>query len=175
MKRIFLTLVISWAAMAAGDNARPKDVEGYSKTRWGMTDDEILAALPGQAVRLTAPLPKRSYAGGIIANIGIEDLEIAHTKYTLHFVPGKDGKLFRVRIAPVNRGYAIHFQALEAILTEKYGPPSYKSVAGNHMVAKWNFPSTTIDLDYTDYGALLNMSVLVVMYEKHALSDLDKM
>jgi hypothetical protein len=159
------------ASACAGD--KPADVGGWSNTHWGMTEQEVLAALPGQATRLTGPLPERSYAGGVVVNVGIENLDISHTKFLVHFVMDGKGRLRRVLLKPIERAYPFHFQTIEAILTEKYGQPSYKSALNNKLISKWTFASTIIELEFTEYGTI--GSVMTVIYDRKSTSDTDKM
>jgi hypothetical protein len=171
LKLASLLLVV---VVAAGATDKPSDVQGWTATRWGMTEEEILASLPGQAVRLTDPLPKRSYAGGVVVNVGIEVLEVSKIKLKVHFVPDEKGKLRRVLIKPLDRAYAFHFQTLDAILTEKYGTPTFRSTVGNKMISKWSFPTTNIELEFTEFGPRIG-STLVLIYDRKSQSDLDKM
>jgi hypothetical protein len=61
--------MIAIAAMAAD---RPADVPGWSDTRWGMTDKQVLAVIPEAAPLATKP----NYASFVV-NIGIKRLDVS--------------------------------------------------------------------------------------------------
>jgi hypothetical protein len=166
------------AAMAiASAQPTPPDLKGWTSTTWGMTEDEILAALPGQAVHLTGPAGARTYANRTAA-IGIESLVIGKDDFHVDFLMDREGKLDRVMIGLNTRSPSVlTFEGLEALLTEKYGTATITDKTqeqGLKRTCKWIFPSTVIQLLFWDVRAL-KMHIFSLVYEKNTGKDLVKL
>jgi hypothetical protein len=174
MKRItiiVLSLIIALCVISGvfGQPKDPKDIEGWSKSRWGMTEEEILKAFKGKAVRLKE---KETYHGAY-ATIGINDLEIDGHKYQVRFLMDniketlqqvniklKDNELSAARRI---------FRELEVMLVEKHGPPSLKTAQKQKdfscMITTWNFPTTVIKLLYLDIRPI-NLRMFMIIYRQ---------
>lgn len=162
----------------AEERPTTRDIAGWSKARWGMTDDEILQAFPGEATRLEKT---QQYGAGRVADVGIEDTEIDTYHFTVDFLlDGNTHKLVEVllRLKEKNPGIAANaFDALEKALTEKYGKPAYRKERAKPGLsgletenwASWHFPSTMIDLRFTHMPGVLSM--MAVKYESAALKE----
>jgi len=133
--------------------AQPKDVEGWSKARWGMTEEQILSAFEGQVEQF----PKTETYQGVYVNLWIRNLDIGGEQYEVRFqMDNKTSQLVQVLIKPKEgKALSVHFKFLEQMLIEKYGPPSYKNDEHSRTMTQftcaWNFPTTIIELKYTDF------------------------
>lgn len=135
-----------------------KDVQGWREAKWGMTENEILEAFKGEAVRLD----KIEEWGqlNLYAFIGINNYDIDGNKYGVYFAMDKTAKtLKRIQIYLLDTTSGLvrnRFRDLEKLLTEKYGAPSFKDASDkilNKIVVSWNFPSTIIELNYDNITA----------------------
>jgi len=174
MKRIaiiVLSLIITLCLISGvfGQPKDPKDIEGWSKSRWGMTEEEILKAFKGEAVRLKG---KEIYHGAY-ATIGINDLKIDGHKYQVRFLMDDVKKtLQQVNIElkddelPAARSI---FRELEVMLVKKHGPLSLRTAQKEKdlscMITTWSFPSTVIKLLYLDVRPI-NLRMLVIIYRQ---------
>ncbi len=79
-----LTLAVLATVLAA--QPAPEDPGGWRAAKWGMTEEEVLAALPGQAARL----PGLHKDG--TASVVIEPLIIAGHDFRVTFVPARVGR-----------------------------------------------------------------------------------
>ena len=153
---------------------RPSDVKGWTATTWGMTEGEILKALPAQASQLAKPVKYADRA----ATVGIERLTINHTDFIVDFLPDQQGRLDRVLLRPVSENpLESVFQTLAASLTEKYGPADFKDPTSGPVqkrIMRWTFPSTTIELLFTNMS-IIKRNNLVLVYDRSTKKDLDKM
>lgn len=172
---VMMTCAAVFCAIAG---ERPADVGGWSTTKWGMAEEDIIAALPGQATRLTSPANTRTYPTGTV-NVGIESMNIVNHDFKIHFLMDKKDKLARVLVKTgVSELSESVAQNLQALLVEKYGTPTFADKTIDRdlkkRVAKWVFPSTIIQMDFMS-APLANIGYLVVVYEKNTGKDLDKM
>jgi len=142
-----LALVIAAAAIAADDPA------GWSKSRWGMTDDEILQAFDGQAVRLATP--ERNGA-----RVSIPSVELAGTKFHVWFIPDKSGHLCSVVFTSIDPPSDSIAQSIEELLAAKYGHP-WKTQATHTTDALWTIGTTVIRVTHT---RLRGFQMLVLRY-----------
>jgi hypothetical protein len=130
--------------------AQPKDVEGWNKARWGMTEEQILSTFEGQVERFT----KTETYQEVYVNLWIRNLDIGGEQYEVRFhMDKKTNQLVKVVIKPKDKkGSIVLFKSLEQMLMEKYGPPSYKDDSYNpeKFTCAWNFPTTTIELLYIE-------------------------
>jgi hypothetical protein len=131
----------------------PEDPGGWTKAKWGMTEEQVIAAFPGGAVRLTERLEARTFNGGV-ATIGIKQYRIRLQDFEILFLMGfQSHRLEQVIVRPSDVanlqmfGVASMFRDFEPLLLSKYGPPTYRDVSdANHPVSKWYFPTTIIDM-----------------------------
>ncbi len=164
MKKVFVILLacISFVSLAFQIQGQQKDIKGWRDTRWGMNEDQILALFKGQAIKLDEIVRyDKWYASICIPNYVISDLE-----YTVHFLIDKKSKtLQQVNIFAAKETLStlnIAFRQLEQVLTEKYGPPSFKKNEGETKKVVWNFPSTIIELVSMDMQSIhfKNLSIV---------------
>lgn len=145
-KALLLVLV----ATAVASAQTPADIGGWREARWGMTDDQVLAAFPGEAMRMERPelLPSGSECRAWIPRYNVQTMEF---EVLLCF--GHAGlalvKLSTPTSPDVLRGIGINmawFKTLEELLTVKYGQPT--SITAPATVL-WARPDTTIRLSHT--------------------------
>jgi len=146
-----------------------KDVQGWREAKWGMTEDEILKAFKGEAVRLDKIEEWDQL--NLYASIGINNYDINGNKYGVYFAMDKTTKnlkMVQIYLLDTTSGIVRNrFRDLEQLLTEKYGAPSFKDASDkilNKIVVSWNIPSTIIELNYSNITArneylLLNYSM----------------
>jgi|GEM_PF-679860 len=134
-------------------HAETKDIIGYGKTSWGMSLNEVLTAEP-RAVKISQPetFPAGEFKEGIVLAV-IRNIDIIDEKFDVLFLFNKSTeKLVQVKIKnaimPVSFNTQL-FQSLEKSLTEKYGPPTYKSTEG---IVSWKFEKTSIELELMILG-----------------------
>lgn len=121
------------------------DLRGWRQAKWGMTEEEIVDAFRGEAIRLSPP--ERYHQA--VATVGIEYMQIGGFSFKADFLlDEKTKRLFQVTIRPLhqeeeNRIPFVLRDAVKDGLTRKYGEPAI--AAGRSF--KWVFPSTVIELD----------------------------
>jgi hypothetical protein len=155
--------------LAAVATFAAEDPGGWSKAKWGMSDEEILAALPGQAVRLDPP---EKYLG---SRVHIPSFELAGSEFEVHFVPDKAGRLSSVLLSPVgtpSEGFDYLFQSLENLLVAKYGRP-WKSTEARSERIQWSLKTTTITLSRSKFPGF-DIQILNLQYKVRP-ADLDKL
>jgi len=166
MKKI-LTLAACILYMSPAQAA--DDPGGWTGAKWGMSADQILQALPDQAVRLNPP-EKYNHA-----TAHIPSFQLAGASFHVYFIPDNDGHLKSVVFSPLDvtrEGLDFLFQRLQNLLIEKYGRP-WKSTEQANTEIQWTFKTTTIILSRTqvkDFG-----TQFVSLRYKQKESDLDKM
>ncbi|HTX34337.1 MAG TPA: hypothetical protein VME43_04920 [Bryobacteraceae bacterium] len=131
IRRTYIMVALALACAAV------EDPGGWTKAKWGMTDDQVLAAFPGQAARLDPP-----ELNG--ARVSIKSIELSGAEFRVYFIPDAAGHLRAVILNAVKPTGAL-FQSLENLLVAKYGRPWKTDEAGDSGV-QWSFPTTVITL-----------------------------
>src|SRR5216683_1237390 len=96
--------------------AVPKEPAGWSKARWGMTEQQILDAFAGEATVLDGPTPERTF-NGVLVTVGIKSLSIGGTAYRVFFLMDPKTKtLHEVNLYPLSKADVTleEFHAMEA-------------------------------------------------------------
>ena len=149
MRKLMVVALVSFLlaplALAQESGAASPAVEGWRATRWGMTEDEVLAAMP-DARRVTDP--ERAPAG--IPSLEVPGIDVGSTVLTakLFF---NDGRLVVVGILATRLNesdppvYNV-FDAAETALIEKYGRATNNRREGITREALWVLGPTTITL-----------------------------
>ena len=151
---LLLCLLAASSVLAADD---PKNIAGYGKTTWGMTPDEVLNAETSRAEKLENP-EKFKTGLGIVK---IQEIQIEVTKFSAIFIFDESGqKLQQVNLTSAEKKHpelnAFSFLSVEKLLTEKYGPPTYKE--GTRVVS-WKLPKTSINLTHLNITGLSQLTV----------------
>jgi hypothetical protein len=143
-----------------------------------MTEQQVLDAFKGQAVRLEKPQPTDPRKDRTV-KLTIPKYEIDGTSYDVRFGFNKDGGLNVVTLmsmvyrnqdaAVISRGEgasllrtAAAFDALTKLLTQRYGAPTSQTGGPRKREAMWSLPSTIIELGYM-YSAMV-MEVVTLTY-----------
>lgn len=175
MRRLFIIILIFESIIWGNSKlfGQPKDVEGWSKAQWGMTEEQILEIFKGEVVRLD----KVEFYENWYASIGINNLEIGGDKFYVHFLMNKKKKtLQQVNIIAKEealQGIEVVFEFLEQLLVEKYGKPSFKNEEEYKGRVIWNFPTTVIELSYLVISEI-NFKKLTIIYHPPRKDDLKK-
>ncbi len=142
-------------ALVADDDA--KNIAGYGKTIWGMTEDEVLKAEAPSAKRLKNPEITQI---GDLGSVVINQVRIAETNFTVNFIfDRKNHRLVRVdlesphNLAPGGRT----FSEIKKLLTEKYGSPTFDE----WKRVFWKLPKTKIEIRNASYPELSWRQVLM--------------
>jgi hypothetical protein len=166
--KILTLLLVGFASLMIGQTA-PNDPGGWKAAKWGMTEEEILTALSGQASRL----PGEDKPG--TAAISIEHMTIAGHECRVNFVPARSGELIRVAVTPTERNPpAVIFDDLLKRLMEEHGKPTSSDTRRDGLVleqiAKWDFPTTGVLLKHT-FSPAIRMSIILLTYEKKGAAE----
>lgn len=166
MRKIFFAvgLLISLTLQAI---AQPKDVEGWNKAKWGMTEDEILKAFEGQIEKLPQPKVEPSN----YSNLVLRGVEIGGNKFFAQFWFGKSSnQLEGIELVPEDKSKnsSYLYSSLERMLIQKYGQPSFvDNQKQSGIITKsriWNFPTSTIDLAYDEVPILGDPPSIEIVY-----------
>lgn len=118
----------------------------WRTVRWGMTRDEVLAALPGEAQRLATPAPYGPSMPGS-TDISIPSYEADGTAFRVLFGFAPGG-LDRIHLSAIKPGDSTCGD-LEQKLTEKYAAPAARNPTGTSLRGEeivWKRPDQTITL-----------------------------
>jgi len=143
--------------------AQPADVPGFMDTRWGMSEQEILDSMKDKVVKLKG---KKNFQFGGYATVGMKEIEIDSSKYTVHFLMNRQTDLlYAVNLDIIYRHISDskeYYESLKKALSKEYGPPSIEgereSKSTKILRAVWMFPSTIIL--YTEWSSKLNKVML---------------
>ncbi len=152
--------------------SQPLDTKGWNKTVWGMTEDQVLAALPGLAKRQAGPEADRPFRG-LITPIIIDTVEIdgTPTRVRFRFDPATR-ELVQVHLEPTRPQDQTEdvYQRLELLLITKYGRP-WRSSSAETRITLWRLPSSLITLRLSTARAI-NFRSLSITYEPRHTEDL---
>ena len=155
-----------------------KDVKGWSKTHWGMTNDEILDLFKGQALQVKKEIRHNDQT---YSTIRINNFDINGTDFEVLFYMGiKDDKLQKVLLRHKNAIESM-FGSFEQLLTEKFGPPSHTDFSRSQVSrrdfkrdATWIFPSTKIELIFMTMYPVANYLVIWYSDQSYKKETLEK-
>src|SRR5436190_1175975 len=101
---------------------KPKDVDGWSKAKWGMSEEEILDLFHGDAIREADPWHNEKT--GLVTLISIKKTEIAGGTFKVDFdFDSPTNELRRIFVRPVSELVGVsEFVArdIQKMLVEKY-------------------------------------------------------
>lgn len=137
----------------------PKDIAGYGKSVWGMSVEEVLIAEGDRIKRSDQPGKDKESTTGL----SIENIEIGSNRFRAIFLfSDRDQKLAKVRLSGLERNSqftnARSFSTIEKLLTEKYGPPTFKQ---ENKSVSWKFTKTSIELSHLIIPGLLTQVVII--------------
>lgn len=150
------TTAIFWACCArpASAQGRP-DPAGWDKARWGMTEDQVVAAFPGQAGR----------QGN---KIGIPSIKIGGLAWTVEFGFDPEAKTLASVVLALEKPDATEedYIRTENLLVRKYGRSWHRSTP-QLMQSLWALPQTVITLERFTPRSIAIRS-LTLIYERPA-------
>lgn len=178
MHKSILAVLILFSGFfhAVSLEAAPPAVAGYGKTTWGMSPQKVLAA---EAPRAKAPAKPEQDNNGADGLVRIPSLKIGSINFSATFWFDANRKLREVTLnADEEKNDLINidnFAELERLLTEKYGPPTYRTdlhpqAEGEHIIS-WKLPKTTIQLTHAYIPRM--MTILLIRYLPSALAAED--
>jgi hypothetical protein len=140
---------LPYMLLLAGIAAAADDPGGWTAAKWGMTRDQVRAAIPSAKV-LTGPADARTVEKDV-SDLGIDAIAIGAIDWTVLFFFDASGGLRQVRLAPVNTkkdATEQQYLATESLLVEKYGRPFDRNATESTDVrdAQWTIGKTTIHL-----------------------------
>ncbi len=156
MKRLISTaglMVFLISSLSLNAAAKPKDVYGWDNVKWGMTGNEVQAALGKEAKKREARHDKKE---GMYADLELKGIKMGNGSFRASFWMDEDSKKLK-RIVFVPEGqpaqyeWAETFVDLENYLVEKYGDPDIEKTSndpGTSADRIWDFPSTEIEMSY---------------------------
>ena len=120
-------------------------INGYGKTTWGMTPDEVLKAEAPGAKRVGKP----GELGDLRSAVAVDGIQIGRDRFNAEFYFDVNHRLQLVVVRCLDggdaRADARTFSSLEQFFTEKYGSP-IREASGNSPRVFWKLPKTTIRL-----------------------------
>jgi len=167
MRTAVLALLVAAASTCL---AQKTEIDGWSSARWGMTEREVMAAFPREAIQPRGN-PSDRHFGNQTATIRIESADFGGIRLQANFFFDDNGGLVKVLLrrpesTPPARA-SEWFRTLAASMDSEYGEPTIRGsdARGDHLLSAWIFPRTVIQLSFLD-AAILNMSLLAVTFEK---------
>jgi len=143
---------------ATPGRAAEKTGTAWRSVSWGMTVDEVLKALPGEAARLD---PEEKLADGNVVAAGIERHLVLDQKLRVRFLFSQ-GKLAMVSLRTQPDRYAPpeYYSEVEKYLGDSLGGPGEASKDDNFIdlrQTRWKLPTRTVDLKFIP-------GVVVILY-----------
>ena len=152
--------------------ARPKDVQGWTDARWGMTRSEIWKLFPHA---------EPSISSKYLVLKGIEiDKEPFSAEFRFADAGQPEAGLTAVILSAERRPVPVNglFESLQKLLATKYGPADYvtppnapPTSVGRVISMRWDFPSTTISLN----GLTGLIATVTISYKQNTGDGLDKL
>jgi hypothetical protein len=145
------------------------DLDGYGKTAWGMTEDEVLRAETPRVERRERP---GILVGGNTATLRIKEVRTQAGKFSADFIfEDSSGRLTQVNLTSLGKEDAREswqaFCVLKRLLTEKYGTPKLEN--GLSEGASWELGRTIIELANLESGR--GSSLVVVCYKSTTMGN----
>lgn len=159
---LFVVLALM-AALSAASTEHTSRLQGYGKTSWGMTLDEVLRVEPRSKQLAT---PELFNTGAALA--AIEHIDIGGTDLRVVFIFDETAKLLKqVNLATHEKMNelvnGLSFSTLEQLLTEKYGSPNFKE---DRRRASWLLDATIVELGHLFIRDVISQVILT--YKPHS-------
>ncbi|MGB3365121.1 MAG: hypothetical protein WBB48_10125 [Thermodesulfobacteriota bacterium] len=169
----FLFLLVSSLSVNAG--TKPKDVYGWDKLRWGMTEEEVIPIL-GKDVKKRNT--RHDEKDNMYSSLQLRKIKIADNEFRASLWTDSDTKkLQRIVFVPEGQPgkyeWAEMFIETENFLVKKYGAPTIEKTSndpGTSADRKWIFPSTEIELSYL---SLEGSELLLLVFSQKELTSTD--
>jgi hypothetical protein len=129
--------------------AQPAGAEAWGAARFGMTPDEVVVALRGEAVHLK---PTVNLPDGNVVAVGIDGQAFEGLKVNVRFV-FHEGKLALVSLRTLQGQYAepAAYEATRKALLERWGKPIESASDANFIdmrQTRWDRGGSRVDLKY---------------------------
>jgi len=141
-------MILATLALLAGAG----DPGGWQGARWGMTEAEVLAAVP-RAQRNAGPDAQKAIHGAL-AMVVVPEIDVVDVRMqVLFWFAG--GKLRRVLLAPQRREdrTADDYCRIERALVQRYGRP-WRNTGSQLRASQWTFASTIVTLELAELRAV---------------------
>jgi hypothetical protein len=152
-----LALAFAAGAEPAALPVPVNDVQGWQRLRWGMTVDEVLAAMPG-SVRIE---PAVRLADGNAIGAGLDRVDVAAAAFRVRFIfEGPGLALVSLRTAQDRYADGAAFDAVARHLEARWGAPSEVTRDAEFIELRqnrWRLGRSTVDLKYIP-------GVVVILY-----------
>lgn len=153
------------------------NLEGWSKARWGMSEQQVLKVFPREARVLTDDVADRTFGPRGIATVGIDSASLGGIPLRVLFLFGNAGMLNGVRFV-ANSSSAFpppsvsddQFMRIENALAGIYGAPTLRAASvaaitlsltrkgSASFLSAWVLPKSVIEISYIP-TVVLNVSI----------------
>jgi hypothetical protein len=158
MTCLFVFVSLSLRTIAADDKGKQEvsgNVQGWRAARWGMTEDQVLAAFPNEAKRVAK---LESFTRGSVRTLEIETVQVANRPFSANLFEAKTKQLKHINLTAhkTEKSLSVMFPAMERALTEQYGKPDVTNSTGFQVPGMkridrwWNKGATLIVLQYDE-------------------------
>jgi hypothetical protein len=139
----YFVTIISPFLLNAADDAQGINVDGWGKTKGGMSIDEVKTAI-GKDFKLK----EEKVQANDFPKIVCEGIEIAGEQFTACLGFEDSSKLTYVLLGPVNKekNNKYFFDNLKNLLTVKYGKPATEDNNDFFKISTWSAGKTKIEL-----------------------------
>lgn len=171
MKRTALLCMLMMLVTGLSWAHDPPDVRGWTKTSWGMTEENIKRLFEGRTIGIQR---QEIDDGKLYRQLSLKE-DIAGIDFDVLFEMGTaDNRLRSVRLVSTS-ALNSYFGKFEDLLTAKYGPPTIREESPGGKTAAWFLPSTKIELIFSHMRGFGN--ILNILYSDRRLmkKDLEKL
>jgi len=136
------------------------EIEGWSQARWGMTQNQVLKAFPGEARILTGDQSRRRFGSRGLATVEISGADIGGIPARLLFFFDGDGKLDGIRfVSDLASPSDDQFWKMANALVGVYKAPTLRGIMGKSAFnSAWLLPNSVVELAYVR-AKLLNLCI----------------
>ncbi|BCZ81841.1 hypothetical protein PTKU64_55160 [Paraburkholderia terrae] len=142
------------------DAVRCVSIGDCAPVSWLMTDRDVLAMFPEEAMHLHAPIrrkPKR------LASAAISKITVGAWECTAHFFFGGDALLNEIIVIPLDQNPVGCFESWLMLLAAAHGRAGQQPSC--YDLAVWHLPATTVRLQRIDATAL-GMPLVSIQYQR---------
>jgi len=146
-------VVVAFFVLGASPLIGAQKGKAWRNASWGMTESQVLAAFPGEAVRLEKPDKYKK----AIATIGIPTFNVEGVPFKVRF-GFANAKLTMINLSAEHLALAqVRYDQLKQTLTEKYGHPLTDRETSIGPEATWKTPVNLISLGLYPLTGLLTV------------------
>jgi hypothetical protein len=155
-----LGVVLFVTALAQGATRVIPAAEIVSRARWGLTQEQVLKAFPGEAKSLADDISiNRQWGPDRLAMVEIHYADIGQIPARVFFLFDGAGKLDAMRFVP-NSAFISEafFIQMEAALTSEFGVPTLRTTEKVTHLTAWVFSDTVAQVNYIP-NIVLNLCI----------------